>query len=222
MLTNLLVWVRWVSVHALQNPSSEVVDTIEGIREATSAWNVPWNCSYNLTGNNEGTTAVSLADTLTGHSESTNLVIEHKLSVVDCVSRSAILVGQSCCLQPLQVVGSWSSSNSGTSPSWHDCVKSTTGVGCCKWNSLNIGCHCNGSLGTNSSHAIKSFRYQKRTIINATFDLLIGDPCWVVTFMGVKFSTLVIDSSSVQQNTSDNNANGCLSTVHDAIFKLSL
>lgn len=140
------------------DPATEIVSTIESIRPSTSyknekvwffrkenemfpitARDVPWDCSNDLSGCDEGATAVSLADTLSSKGESANLVFEDELCVASGVSFTTISVGQCGCGQPLEVVWSGSSGDRGTTPSWDDGVNSTSNMAGSEGNWLNIG-----------------------------------------------------------------------------------
>lgn len=141
------------------DPWAEVVNTIECIRPATSAWNVPWDNSDNMTGNGQRTARISLADTLSSHGECADFVIENELSVSGSVTSTAISIGQSCGCQSLKIVWCGSSLNGfnrffvfsrenifkllthrdgSTSPSSNNSVDATTSVCTTKSNCLDI------------------------------------------------------------------------------------
>lgn len=158
---------RLMDSSVLGDPGTEVMSTIESIRPSTScknenvwffrkemevspitAWNVPRDGSDNVSGSDQWTAWISLADTLSGNGEGANLVGEDELGVASSVSRLAVSVGQGGCGQPLEVVWSRTSGDCGTTPSRDDSVNATSDMSGSEGNCLNVGIEGHKCSGT--------------------------------------------------------------------------
>lgn len=184
--------------NCVKNPCSEASNTIVCVWEATSAWNVPRDCTNDRVSGDQGTTWVTLADTLSGSGECADFVIENESSILSWVTIATISVGQSCCSEPLKVVGRWSSGHSSTSPAWNDGIDATTDESWSKSNWLSQVVECNDCCSLGDWNVICNGR-------------------WIVRWMVDIAKWLMSNATRVQQMCSNNDTETVLCASSSAM-----